>query len=405
MGGATYTAAATGGGSGNPVTFSSGSTSICTSSGTNGSVFTFIAVGTCVVDANQAGNGNYNAATQVVQNVTVTKGSQTITFTSTAPSATVGGATYTPTATSTSGLTVTITVDSLSSSICSISGGVVSFQAVGTCTLDANQAGNGNYNAATQVVQNVTVTKGSQTITFTSTAPSATVGGATYTPTATSTSGLTVTITVDSLSSSICSISGGVVSFQAVGTCTLDANQAGNGNYNAATQVSQGVLVIGSPTAVTLTNGGGGTSRTVGSGDIATVTFNDALQPTSICSSWTGTGTKSVNNAVVSFTNNGNNDYFTATSSSCTGLGNFGTVSTGASYVSGNVTFSSSTITWNPGSDTLTFTLGSNVSGSNKISSNVTMGYPGYTADPQMTDTSGNPISTTTFTSTTKSGF
>ena len=405
VGGATYTAAATGGGSGNPVTFSSGSTSICTSSGTNGSVFTFIAVGTCVVDANQAGNGNYNAATQVVQNVTVTKGSQTITFTSTAPSATVGGATYTPTATSTSGLTVTITVDSLSSSICSISGGVVSFQAVGTCTLDANQAGNGNYNAATQVVQNVTVTKGSQTITFTSTAPSATVGGATYTPTATSTSGLTVTITVASLSSSVCSISGGVVSFQAVGTCTLDANQAGNGNYNAATQVSQGVLVIGSPTAVTLTNGGGGTSRTVGSGDIATVTFNDALQPTSICSSWTGTGTKSVNNAVVSFTNNGNNDYFTATSSSCTGLGNFGTVSTGASYVSGNVTFSSSTITWNPGSDTLTFTLGSNVSGSNKISSNVTMGYPGYTADPQMTDTSGNPISTTTFTSTTKSGF
>jgi len=80
-------------------------------------------------------------------------------------------------------------------------------------------------------------------------------------------------------------------------------------------------------------------------------------------------------------------------------------VFTGASYVSGTVTFSGSTITWAPGTDTLTFTLGSTVGGSNRISSGVTMGFPGYTADPQMTDTSGNPISTSNFTSATKSGF
>ena len=145
----------------------------------------------------------------------------------------MGGATYTPTATSTSGLTVTITVAAASSSVCSINGGgVVSFQAAGTCTLDANQAGNAIWNAAPQVTQGFTVSKGSQTITFTSTAPTAaTVGGATYTPTATATSGLTVTITVAAASSSVCSINGGgVVSFQAAGTCTLDANQAGNAN-------------------------------------------------------------------------------------------------------------------------------------------------------------------------------
>ena len=70
--------------------------------------------GTCIIDANQAGNANYNAAPQVQQTFTVGKGAQTITFTSTAPAnATVGGATYTPTATATSGLAVTITVDAL----------------------------------------------------------------------------------------------------------------------------------------------------------------------------------------------------------------------------------------------------------------------------------------------------
>ena len=100
VGGATYTASATGGASGNAVTFTSGSTTVCTSGGTNGSVFTFVGIGTCVVNANQAGNANYNAAPQAQQSFAVAKGSQTITFTSTTPvSATVGGATYTASAT------------------------------------------------------------------------------------------------------------------------------------------------------------------------------------------------------------------------------------------------------------------------------------------------------------------
>ena len=60
---------------------------------------TFIAAGTCVIDANQAGNANYSAATQVQQSFTVAKGAQTITFTSSAPTGAVVGGTYTPTAT------------------------------------------------------------------------------------------------------------------------------------------------------------------------------------------------------------------------------------------------------------------------------------------------------------------
>ena len=115
VGGATYTAAATAS-SALTVAFSSGSTAVCTSSGTNGSVFTFVGSGSCIVDANQAGNGSWNVANQAQQTFTVSKQNQTISFTSTAPAAaTVGGVTYTPTATATSGLAVTITADASSS--------------------------------------------------------------------------------------------------------------------------------------------------------------------------------------------------------------------------------------------------------------------------------------------------
>ena len=175
------------------------------------------------------------------------QGSQTITVTSTAPTgATVAGPTYTPTATASSGLAVAITVDASSSSVCSITAGAVSFQTVGTCVVDFDQDGNADYTAAPQVQQDFGVGQGSQTVSFTTSAPTgATVNGATYTPAATATSGLTVAITVDASASAVCSITAGVVSFQTVGTCVLDANQAGNADYLAAPQVQQSFAVAG----------------------------------------------------------------------------------------------------------------------------------------------------------------
>ncbi len=101
--------------------------------------------------ANSCGNKIGRVATQLTN--------QTISFTSTAPTnEPVSGPTYTPIASATSGLAVAITVDSTSASVCSIDGsGKVSFQAAGTCTIDANQAGNADYNPAAQVQQSFTV--------------------------------------------------------------------------------------------------------------------------------------------------------------------------------------------------------------------------------------------------------
>ena len=86
-----------------------------------------------------------------------------------------------------------------------------------------------------------------QTITFTSANPSpVTLGGPTYTPTATATSGLPVAITLDGASTG-CSLSSGVVSFTAAGTCVIDANQGGNGTWAAAAQKQQSITVNAAP--------------------------------------------------------------------------------------------------------------------------------------------------------------
>lgn len=183
--------------------------------------------------------------TSAANNFIVGQSSQTVGFTTSSPAhAVVNGQSYSPTASATSGLAASITIDASAASVCTISGGDVSFQNAGTCVLDANQAGDSNYNAASQVQQAFTVYPADQTVSFTSTAPAhAVIGGAAYSPTAVATSGLTASVTVDASSSSVCTISGGTVSFLGAGTCTLDANQSGNASYSAAPQVQQSFTV------------------------------------------------------------------------------------------------------------------------------------------------------------------
>ena len=65
---------ATGGASGNPVVFSvdaSSGAGVCNVSGTYGTTVNYAAVGSCVIDANQAGGANYSAAAQAQMTITV----------------------------------------------------------------------------------------------------------------------------------------------------------------------------------------------------------------------------------------------------------------------------------------------------------------------------------------------
>jgi hypothetical protein len=313
VGGSTYTVAATAT-SGLAVSFSidASSAGVCTISG---STVSFVGAGTCTIDANQAGNGAYQAAPQVQQSFAVTLASQTISFTSSPPGgADVGGPTYTVSATASSGLAVTFTIAAGSAGVCTISGSVVSFVGAGTCTIDANQAGNGTYQAASQVQQSFTVTAppppSTQSISFTSTPPAAAaIGGAAYTVSASASSGLAVTFTIDASSAGVCTISGTTVSFVGAGSCTIDANQAGNGSYQAAPQVQQSFVVGLASQTISFTSsppGGadvGGAPYTVSataSSGLA-VTFTIAAASAGVCTisgstvSFVGAGTCTIN--------------------------------------------------------------------------------------------------------------
>ncbi len=217
------------------VTFSSLTPSVCTVSGT---AVSFPAAGTCTIAADQAGNSTYAAAPRVTQSfavsTTLNQQSQTITFAN--PGAQSVGGTLNLTATATSGLAVVFS--SLSSSVCTLNGVTASFVAAGTCTIAADQVGNGSYTAAPRVTQSFAVNavvRQSQTITFAY--PGVQTAGARLNLSATASSGLAVTFS--SLTTSVCAVLGSNATFIGSGTCTIAADQAGNSAYSAALQVTQ----------------------------------------------------------------------------------------------------------------------------------------------------------------------
>jgi hypothetical protein len=86
----------------------------------------------------------------------------------------------------------------------------------------------------------------SQAIRFTSDAPTAAVIGATYNVGASGgSSGNPIIYSIDASSSpGSCSLSGTTVTFASVGTCIIDANQAGTASYAAAAPEQQKILVV-----------------------------------------------------------------------------------------------------------------------------------------------------------------
>jgi hypothetical protein len=236
--------------------------------------------------------------------LTITPAVQTITFGALA-GVTYGDLPFDLTATSTSGLSVTYTA----SGSCSVSGITVTITGAGTCTITADQPGNANYVAATDIPQVLTIVKATPIVTWATPADitygtalsglqldaTASVGGGylytpaagtmlpagthtlsvTFTPSdtadyvsitttvnldvlaasqtidfppldnvtsdhdpitlaATASSGLPITYTV----TGPCSVVGSVLTITGVGTCQVTAHQAGNGNVNAAAPVT-----------------------------------------------------------------------------------------------------------------------------------------------------------------------
>jgi DNA-binding beta-propeller fold protein YncE len=200
------------------------------------------------------------ACNDVNESVTIAKANQAITFPA-IPAHAFGDPPFGISAASSSLLTVTFT--STTPSVCTVSLTTVTIIAAGTCTIAADQAGDGNYNPAPQVSQSVGVTKANQAITF-GALGNRNFGTAPFAVSATASSTLGVTFT--SLTPSVCTVSVNTVTMIAVGSCTIAADQAGNASYNAAPQVTQSFSVL----AVVSTTFTGPTAT--GSG-IATASF------------------------------------------------------------------------------------------------------------------------------------
>jgi hypothetical protein len=147
----TATVASTGGTPGGIVTFYSGSTALGTGT-LNGSgvatlTTTTLPVGTDSLTAAYAATGNFGASTSASTSITISTATQTITF---APIASrpYGSAPFAVTASSSLGSSYPVTI-TVQSGPAVINGGVLTVTGTGTVVLQATQAGNTDYNAAT----------------------------------------------------------------------------------------------------------------------------------------------------------------------------------------------------------------------------------------------------------------
>ena len=140
-----------------------------------------------------------------------------------------------PGATASSGLAVAYS--SATTGLCTVTtGGVITLLHAGTCTIDADQAGNATYGPAPRVSRGFAIATGDQAITFDVLADR-TLAESPVTISATASSLLTVSFT--SNSTSVCTVAGTSVSLLAVGTCSISADQAGDADWNAAATVTR----------------------------------------------------------------------------------------------------------------------------------------------------------------------
>jgi RHS repeat-associated protein len=248
---------------------------------TSGSTVTITGAGTVVLLASQVASGNYLAGTKTAS-LNVSAEAPTITFA--VSNQTFGVAPYTISASSTSSGAFTYSVVS---GPATISGSTVTITGVGTVVLQASQAASGNFTTGTQNAS-FTVAAEPQAITFAAPASPVTFGVAPSALSASSSSGLAVTFSVVSGPGTI---SGNTLTITAPGTAVIAADQAGNADYAAASEVTQ-TIVINPSVSISITP----TSATLSAGQ--TQQFTDTVSNTSNTAvSWTivsaGTGTVS----------------------------------------------------------------------------------------------------------------
>jgi len=146
---AAFALSATGGASGNPVVFSTGSTACSVAAST----VTLLKGGTCAINADEEGNANFAAAPRVTQTFQIARASQSIAFPAVSSFSWSGGS-ATLAASANSGLSITYTVVS---GPCTVTDNLLRATAAGTCLVAADQGGNDRYAPASRVTMQVVI--------------------------------------------------------------------------------------------------------------------------------------------------------------------------------------------------------------------------------------------------------
>jgi sugar lactone lactonase YvrE len=272
------TLAASGGASGDAVTFS-----VTGPATLSGNTLTITGAGTVRLTASQAGNTDYTATTSVTATLTVNQASQTISFTPPASPVTYGVSPITLVASGgASGNAVTLSVTGPAT----LSGNTLTITGAGTVRVTASQAGNTNYTAATSVTQTVVITQASTSVSLVANAnPVLVTNAVTFTSTVASGAG-TPTGSVSFIDGTTLlgavALSSGVASYTtsslAAATHSITAVYSGSSNSVSVTSSALAEVVQDYTLSISGSPGSsGGNSQTVAPGGTATYTL--ALGP------------------------------------------------------------------------------------------------------------------------------
>ncbi len=179
-----------------------------------------------------------------VSPASVTYGTQ-VTFTATVPTAATGTVTFYNNGSSALGTGT-------------VSGGVATFSSstltVGSYSITASYSGDSNYNAATSSAQSLTVNQATATISI-SDLPASGVYGGSFTASYSYSGNGSPTESVTSNSPGVCTVSGNLVSYVGVGTCSLTASATATTDYTAVTGSTQAFPVTAAALTITASSG------------------------------------------------------------------------------------------------------------------------------------------------------
>jgi hypothetical protein len=221
-----------------PVVFTSASQSVCTTSGTSGSVVKLLNVGTCVINANQIGDSNVSAANTVSQDFTVNP--RAITVTADAKTKVFGATEPTLTYSITTGSL--LLGDELTGALSRAAGSNAGTYQIQRGTLSANKY-DIDFTSAGLVITRATPT-------LALTYPNANVAilrpGAVDTPTVTTSSSSGALTFATSAASSICTVdsSTGVISLFGAGSCPIAMSTALTTNFIQYTETTTVTIAL-----------------------------------------------------------------------------------------------------------------------------------------------------------------